>query len=47
MPKGLEFHCGFPVTDASEFVTRTGAVMLPNSVDVFKGALKGCYVMEF
>lgn len=40
-------YCGFPVTDASEFVTRTGAVMLPNSVDVFKGALKGCYVMEF
>ena len=39
-------YCGFPVTDDAEFVEKTGAATLPNAVEVTKGALAGCYVME-
>ena len=39
-------YCHFPVTDCAEFVKETHADTLPNAVEVFKGALAGCYVME-
>ena len=39
-------YCHFPVTDCSEFVKLTGAKTLPNSVEIGKGALEGCYVMR-
>lgn len=39
-------YCHFPVTDCSEFVKATNADTLPNEVEVFKGALAGCYVMK-
>ena len=38
--------CTFDVADNAEFIEKTNAVTLPNSVEVFKGALQGCYVME-
>lgn len=39
-------YCQFPITDCAEFVARTHADTLPNQVEVFKGALAGCCVME-
>ena len=39
-------YCGFPVTDCAEFVRLTEAQTLPNAVELAKGALSGCYVME-
>lgn len=39
-------YCHFPVTDCAEFVKATNADTLPNAVEVFKGALAGCYVMK-
>ena len=39
-------YCHFPVTDCSAFVEATGARTLPNEVEVSRGALAGCYVME-
>ena len=39
-------YCGFKVSDASAFVAKTGAKTLPNAVEVTRGALAGCYVME-
>ena len=38
--------CSFDVADNAEFIKETNAVTLPNEVEVFKGALQGCYVME-
>ena len=38
--------CGFDVSDNAEFIRQTNAVTLPNAVEVFKGALQGCYVMD-
>lgn len=39
-------YCQFPVTDCSAFVEATHAENLPNEVEVSKGGLAGCYVME-
>ena len=39
-------YCHFNITDCSEFVRLTGAGMLPNAVEIKKGTLGGCYVME-
>ena len=39
-------YCHFNVTDCGEFVKATGAKKLPNAVEIAKGSLNGCYVME-
>ena len=39
-------YCGFPVVDCAEFVSATHAKTLPNAVELKKGGLSGCYVME-
>lgn len=39
-------YCSFDVADSAEFIEKTHAVTLPNAVEIFKGALEGCYVME-
>ena len=39
-------YCGFPVSDSAEFIRLTHAQTLPNAVEIAKGALKGCWVME-
>jgi L-ascorbate metabolism protein UlaG (beta-lactamase superfamily) len=38
-------YCHFPITDCSAFVAATRADALPNSVEIFKNALAGCYTM--
>ena len=38
--------CGFNVVGAEGFIAATGAKTLPNAVEVAKGSLSGCYVME-
>jgi len=38
-------YCHFPITDCSAFVAATHAAALPNSVEIFKNALAGCYTM--
>ena len=38
-------YCHFPITDCSAFVAATHADALPNSVEIFKNALAGCYTM--
>ncbi len=40
-------YCHFNVTDSAEFVAQTHAVTLPNEIELFKGTLEGCYVMEY
>ena len=40
-------YCHFNVTDSAEFIARTQAVTLPNEIELFKGTLEGCYVMEY
>lgn len=39
-------YCGFDIDGDEGFIAATGAKTLPNAVDVEKGTLKGCYVME-
>lgn len=39
-------YCQFPVSDNAGFIAATKAKTLPNSVELSKGSLKGCYVME-
>lgn len=39
-------YCHFNITDCAEFVAATHADTLPNAVEIFKGALAGCYVMN-
>lgn len=39
-------YCGFPVSDNAEFIALTHAGTLPNALEIAKGALSGCYVME-
>ena len=39
-------YCHFPITDCSAFVAATGAKTLPNAVEIGKGVLEGCYIME-
>lgn len=39
--------CGYPIVDCSGFVRLTGAKTLPNEIELAKGALAGCYVMEY
>ena len=39
-------YCHFPITDCRAFVEATGAETLPNTVEIFKNALSGCYVMQ-
>lgn len=39
-------YCHFPISDCAEFVKDTSAKTLPNAVELQKGALEGCYVME-
>ena len=38
--------CQFPVSDCAEFVAATHARTLPNTVELSKGTLEGCCVME-
>ena len=39
-------YCHFDVSDNSEFIEKTRATTIPNSIEIFKGALEGCCVME-
>lgn len=39
-------YCHFTITDCNGFVKMTGAKKLPNAVEIAKGSLKGCFVME-
>jgi len=39
-------YCNFDVSDCTEFVKTTGAGTLPNEIELKKGALNGCYVMD-
>ena len=39
-------YCHFNITDCAEFVRLTHAGTLPNAVEIKKGALSGCHVME-
>ena len=39
-------YCRFNITGCDEFVRLTGAKKLPNAVEIAKGGLNGCYVME-
>lgn len=38
--------CHFNVSDNREFIEKTHAATLPNAVEIVKGGLRGCYVME-